>query len=92
MQILIKDYLFLIDYWLCFCNAVQFLVLNGLSVLGCAQIYTVRLFHKNRTSFHLDLLADGALLSIITRVDVELDRILGNVLKDLHQTAEDLGL
>lgn len=41
---------------------------------------------------YLDVLTDGALLPLIPGVDVELDRVLGDVLKDLHQAAEDLGL
>lgn len=41
---------------------------------------------------YLDILADVALLPFIPRVDVEFDRVLGDILKDLHQAAEDLGL
>lgn len=41
---------------------------------------------------YLDILADVALLPFIPRVDVEFDRVLGDILKDLYQAAEDLGL
>lgn len=41
---------------------------------------------------YLDVLTDVALLPFIPGVDVEFDRVLGDVLKDLHQAAEDLGL
>ncbi len=41
---------------------------------------------------YLNLLADSALLPLVPRVDVEFDRILGDVLEDLHQAAENLRL
>lgn len=41
---------------------------------------------------YLDILTDIALLPFIPRVDVEFDRVLGNILEDLHQTAENLWL
>jgi len=41
---------------------------------------------------YLDLFAHGALLAAGAAVDVELDGVLGDVLEDLHQAAEHLGL
>lgn len=53
-------------------------------------INILRLLKEKVSIFYLDLLTNSALLPLVPRVDVEFDCILGYILKDLHQTAENL--
>lgn len=39
---------------------------------------------------HLNLFADSAFFSLISRVDIEFNGVLGDILEDFHQASENL--